>query len=143
MAPLDLDAQGLEIAVVRDDLIGGLQPSRARGLGRENGPGFLERRAVPRLQAPDLERLVAVHDEHAVGERRVALLDEQGQDEDLVRSTRRRRALLHRLEDRGVRQRLEVCPRLRVRKYDAAQGSPIEAPVGADECLAESLGDMA
>ncbi len=141
MAALHLIPKRVQVAVVRDHIVRGLEPHCTRRLGRENGASLLERRAVAGLQAPDLQRFVAIDDEDPIDPRSVALLDEQGEGEDLIGAVGRRCPLLEGLEDGWVCQRFETRARSRVGEDELTQRAAIEAAVGTKISLAESLDD--
>jgi len=139
---LHLVAERVQVSVVRDHIIRGREPRGARGLSPENGAGLLERGAVARLKAADLQRLVAVDHEDSIDGRGAAQLDEQWQDEDLISAAHPSSLSLHRPENGWMRQCLEIGACSGVGENEIAESPPVEASVGADIALAEARDDL-
>src|SRR2546429_623649 len=106
----DLIAYRAQAAVVADDVVGGLQTRRARGLRIQNRLRLRDRCAVTRAQASYLQLLLTVDHQHAIHVRAEVLLDQQRNDEDLVGAAGGGGAGLHRGADGGVRPSLQIPP---------------------------------
>src|SRR5580658_5762728 len=134
-----LPLNGAHIGIIRDDIVGGLEACRAGYLCIEDRLRLCARRAVPGMQAPDLQRLFAVDHQHAIDVRAEILLDEQRDHQDLIRTARRGRACLERSADRRMRQVLQVRARPGIREHDLAQRRAIEMSVGCENPAPEAL----
>src|SRR2546421_1322384 len=135
----DLIAHRAHVAVVLDDIVGSFKAGRARCLRIQDRARLLQGGSVAGPQPADLELLVAVDDKHTIELGPEILLDEQRDDQDLVRTTGSRRARFHRRADRGMRQSLEIGARLGIRKHDVTQCRAVEMPVRSQDRAAKTL----
>ena len=146
MQALDLCRERPEVALVRDEVVGGRATRGAIGLRRELGACLRQGRSVAGLQAADLGGLVRVDDQHPVNMRARTAFDQQRDGEDLVGPAGPGRARLHFGADRRMGQCLKLAPRGRgfgrVAEYPGAQGAAVERAVRSHDRITELGTDL-